>query len=151
MHIRPAPHELDSKPVLPGGWNFDGFVHKGSDGKREQPEVCDKPMSRSDRRTNQTHKLRRFPIQLSSASSERQDQHGKTLNLQGQPKATGRHNRYNRRPTHPTESALKTICNQKLLEPATASILNGRMFGRKRLQSGSMKGGGMSVENVTPS
>ena len=71
-------------------------VNKGSDGKREPPEVCDKPMSRSDRRTNQTHKLRRLSIQLSLASETRQDQHGKTLNLPGQPKATRRHNRHNR-------------------------------------------------------
>lgn len=53
-------------------------------------------MSRSDRRPNQTHKLRRFPIQLSRAAAARQDQHGKTLNLPGQPKATGRHNPDNR-------------------------------------------------------
>jgi hypothetical protein len=52
-------------------------------------------MSRSDRRPHQTLKLRRFPIQLSLASDTRQDQHGKTLNLPGQPKATRRHNRHN--------------------------------------------------------
>tara|TARA_R110002072_G_scaffold99008_1_gene217937 strand:- start:39397 stop:39723 length:327 start_codon:yes stop_codon:yes gene_type:complete len=108
-------------------------------------------MSRSDRRPNQTHKLRRFPIQLSRAGEARQDQHGKTLNLPGQPKATRRHNRYNQKP-HPTGSELKINCNQKSLEPNRGHQFSmAGCSAQASLQSDSMKRSGTSVENIIPS